>query len=187
MISEEKQKLLEQVVDCDMDFFTSMKTEDPIPENTLPALRRMRWMTYSVLSEKTLRLWLRDLRQAKADGRNTMIEKYALIENQIPTIQENPVIGQIATQEEKWMGEVAEKYPRTVQGHDDNRSLFKRYMMCELQSWSPEALDSYWADIQKALDEGWNMAEKRYDYLYLSLGKGTLKELNDELEQKVGL
>ena len=49
MISKYKEALLQQVVNLDMEFFAAMKTEEPVPENTLPALRRMRWMTYSVL------------------------------------------------------------------------------------------------------------------------------------------
>lgn len=184
MISAQKEALLQQIVDLDMYFFKKMKTEEPIPENTLPALRRMRWMTYSVLSEKTLILWLRDLKQAKKTGRNTMIEKYALLEGQIPTIQENPVIEKIVSQERLWMEEVAKKYPRTMQGHESNKALFKRYMMCELQSWSPEALDSYWMDVQQALRRGENMAEARYDNLYISLGRGTLKEFDEGMMQE---
>lgn len=184
MISKYKEALLQQVVNLDMEFFAAMKTEEPVPENTLPALRRMRWMTYSVLSEKTLSLLLRDLEQAKKAGRNTMIEKYALLEDQIPMLQNNSIIEAIAAQEEDWMEQVAEKYPHTLQGHVGNKTLFKRYMMCELQSWNPDTISSYWEDIQNALKAGYNLAEIRYDNLYCSLGKGTLKEFDAQVAGK---
>lgn len=182
MITAAKDELIWKIVDIELEFFKSMKVEEPVPENTLPALRRMRWMTYSALSEETLKLWLRNLENAKADERNTMIEKYALIDNLIPTLQDNPIIAKIVDQEVAWQEEVAQKYPKTVQGHDENRQLFKHYMLCELQSWSPETLLSYWADILGALEAGENLAEKRYDNLYESLGRGTLEQFNASLQ-----
>ncbi len=178
---ESKQKLIQAIVDQELEFFQNMKTEEPVPENTLPALRRMRWMTYSVLSEDTLSLLLRDLKKAKEDGRNTMIEKYALIDGLIPDIQHNPIIRKIALQETEWQEEIARRYPKALQNHDANRSLFQHYMECEMQSWSPEMLLSYYSDILAALEEGVNLAERRYDNLYASLGKGSLKEVDDSI------
>ena len=182
MISEAKEELLKGIVDLEMKFFQNMKTAEAIPENTLPALRRMRWMTYSCLSDNTLILLLRDLTQHEEEGRNPMIEKYALIDGLIPTIQENEKIGMIVEQEVAWMEEVAKKYPKTVQGHDSNKALFGHYMSCELQSWDPETLDSYYNDVVVAKSQGKNLAEVRYDNLYESLGKGSLKEVSDSLQ-----
>lgn len=182
MISVAKDQIIRKIVDIEMEFFQNMKTEEPVPENTLPALRRMRWMTYSALSEETLSFLLKDLEKAQEEERNTMIEKYALIDKLIPNIQDNPIIPKIVEQEVVWMEEVAQRYPKTVQGHEGNRDLFKHYMLCELQSWSPETLLSYWGDILGALEEGVNLAEKRYDNLYESLGRGTLKQFNESLK-----
>lgn len=181
MISAAKDQIIKRIVDIEIGFFKSMNTEEPVPENTLPALCRMRWMTYSCLSETTLQLWLRDLEAAKAEQRNTMIEKYALIDDLIPAIQDSPLIPKIVGQEVAWMEEIAQKYPKTVQGHEGNRDLFKKYMLCELQSWSPEALLAYWDDILAAVEAGENLAEIRYDNLYESLGRGTLKQFNESL------
>lgn len=180
-IPESKQKVIHAIVNQELEFFRDMKTEEPVPENTLPALRRMRWMTYSVLSEDTLSLLLRDLKEAKENGRNTMIEKYALMEGLIPDIQDNPIIRKIALQETKWQEEIAIRYSKALRNHDANRPLFQHYMECEMQSWSPEALLSYYSDILTALEEGVNLAEKRYDNLYASLGKGSLKEVDDSM------
>lgn len=180
-MGETKEALIQAIVDLDLEMVSQIHTADPIDPKTFPAFKKMRWMTYSVLSEETLRAWLADLQAAKADGRNTMTEKYGRIDGQIPMFGDNPEIEEIAAQETIWQDEVAAKYPKTVQGHESNKSLFKRYMMCELESWSPEAIHSYWDDVQTAVTEGRNLAEERYDNLYRSLGKGSLKELNDSL------
>jgi len=181
MLSEAKEELLKGIIDIEMEFFRSLKTEEPVAENALPALRRMRWMTYSVFSDNTLILLLRDLCQAKQDGRNTMLEKYALIDGLIPPIQENDDIKKIVEQETAWMEEVHQKYPKMTQGHDSNKDLFSKYMSCELQSWSPEALKSYLKDVYAAVAVDENMAKMRYDNLYESLGKGSLEQYNSTL------
>lgn len=181
MVSEAKEELLKGIIDIEMEFFRSMKTEEPVAENALPALRRMRWMTYSCLSDTTLILLLRDLCQAKQDGRNTMLEKYALIDGLIPTIQKSDDIEKIVSQETVWMEEVHQKYPKMTQGHDSNKDLFKRYMACELQSWSAEALKAYLKDVCNAVALGINLAKIRYDNLYESLGKGSLEQYNSTL------
>lgn len=178
-----KEDILKHIIDQEMEFFEAMNKEEEIPENTIPALRRMRWMTYVVLSEETLKLWLIDLLQARESNRNTMIEKYALIDGLIDPIQINPVIEKIATAETEWMEELAKEYPLTVQGHDSNKELFKKYILCELQSWSKEALDSYWQDICRAKENNENLAIVRYDCLYNSLGKGSLAEVNKSLKE----
>lgn len=184
MADKVKEAMLHNIIAIEMDFFTSMNTEEKVPPNTLPALQRMRWMTYVVLSPKTIGLLLRDWEEAKKAGRNTMIEKYALLDNLIEPIQENPIIDKIATQEKIWIDALAEDYPEALQGHDDNKGLFKRYMLCELQTWSPDTLESYWEDVQRAVKEKRNMAEERYDALYASLGKGSLKEVCQAAKHK---
>ncbi len=182
MLDKEKESLLKDILELELEFFTSMNVEESVPEKALPALKRMRWMTYSVLSEETLTLLLENLRAAKAAERNTMIEKYALIDGLIEPIQENPLIEKIVSQEVLWMDEVAERYPQLVQNHENNKDLFARYMSCELQSWQPEGLASYWRDINAALSQGRNLAEERYDNLYMSLGKGSMRDYSRELK-----
>ena len=142
----------------------------------------MRRMTYSVLSDKTVALWLCDLETAKKDGRNVMTEKYALIGDQIPTLRDNPQIERIVDIEEKWMNELAFKYPHAVKRERANAELFRKYALCELQTWSPAAVNSYFEDIKKAMEEGRNLAEERYDNLYQNIGKGRLRDVEDSLK-----
>lgn len=69
---------------------------------------------------------------SEKDGRNVMTEKYALIGDQIPTLQDNPQIERIVDIEEKWMNELAFKYPHAVKRERANAELLEsmRYVNC---------------------------------------------------------
>lgn len=41
---------------------------------------------------------------------------------------------------------------------------------------------SYFEDIKKAMEEGRNLAEERYDNLYQNIGKGRLRDVEDSLK-----
>lgn len=199
-MDKNKEELLEKIVDLEVQMFTAMKTEEPVPANTMPAFKKMRWMTYSVLSEQTLKAWLEDLTQAIADGRNTMIEKYLMIDGAMPlpgdeegcccTTISKPIEGQrkhicsdldiadIVEIENHWQTEAAQKYPHSIKRMPDEGEAFMHYLMCELHTWRPTTVKLYRADVQKAVDEGRNMAVERYDNLYASIGKGSLAEVD---------
>ena len=40
----------------------------------------------------------------------------------------------------------------------------------------------YFEDIKKAMEEGRNLAEERYDNLYQNIGKGRLRDVEDSLK-----
>ena len=88
----QRNEIMQRIIDLETEMFMSVNAEEAVPANTIPAFKEMRRMTYSVLSDKTVALWLCDLETAKKDGRNVMTEKYALIGDQIPTLQDNPCL-----------------------------------------------------------------------------------------------
>ena len=47
------------------------------------------------------------------------------------------------------MNELAFKYPHAVKRERANAELFRKYALCELQTWSPAAVNSYFEDIKK--------------------------------------
>ena len=153
----QRNEIMQRIIDLETEMFMSVNAEEAVPANTIPAFKEMRRMTYSVLSDKTVALWLCDLETAKKDGRNVMTEKYALIDDQIPTLRDNPQIERIVDIEEKWMNELAFKYPHA-------------------------AVNSYFEDIKKAMEEGRNLAEERYDNLYQNIGKGRLRDVEDSFK-----
>jgi len=103
-------------------------------------------------------------------------------EEAVPTLRDNPQIERIVDIEEKWMNELAFKYPHAVKRERANAELFRKYALCELQTWSPAAVNSYFEDIKKAMEEGRNLAEERYDNLYQNIGKGRLRDVEDSLK-----
>lgn len=146
----QRNEIMQRIIDLETEMFMSVNAEEAVPANTIPAFKEMRRMTYSVLSDKTVALWLCDLETAKKDGRNVMTEKYALIGDQIPILRDNPQIERIVDIEEKWMNELAFKYPHAVKRERANAELFRKYALCELQTWSPAAVNSYFEDIKKS-------------------------------------
>ena len=199
MLEMTRKENLDKIIEIEVEMFTSMKTDEPIPENSLPAFKKMRWMTYSVLSDQTLDAWRKNLEQAKADGRNTMIEKYLMIAGEMPLPGEqdecccstaNPRleglkqkicadedICDIVEIENRWQEGIADKYPKSVKRQPDGGESFKNYLMCELHTWAPATVKLYHQDVKTAFGSGRNLAEERYDNLYASIGKVSLREV----------
>jgi hypothetical protein len=177
-----RDNVLDTIVEIEIVMAKQMNTIEPLDEKTLPAFKRMRWMTYSVFSDETLAQLLNDWIIASKNGRNVMIEKYAMMSGQlkIPDLLENEnTVKAIVEQESKWQEEVRVKYPKTISGNPKGTDGFKHYLNCDLHTWSLDALDSYYEDVQKALEKGINLSEERYNNLYASLGQGSLAKVEN--------
>jgi hypothetical protein len=170
-------EVLNAIVDLETEMYRNLKTNPPITEDKVPPFKMMRWMTYSVLSDATLSSWMRDLCSAKASGRNVLTEKYALIDKFIEHFNASPLIPKIVDAEVAWMDELHNRYPRIVKREQKNVEHFHHYALCELESWSDQSLECYYADIVAAQKEGRNLCEERYNNLNKRLGHGTLAEL----------
>ena len=175
-----RDNVLDTIVEIEITMAKQMNTEEPLDEKTLPAFKKMRWMTYSVFSDDTLALLLNDWIIASKSGRNVMVEKYAMMGGQleIPNFSETEdEIRAIVEQESKWQEEVRVKYPKTISGNPNGTDDFKHYLYCDLHTWSIQALHSYYEDVQGAIKKGFNLSEARYNNLYASLGKGSLAKV----------
>ena len=90
----QRNEIMQRIIDLETEMFMSVNAEEAVPANTIPAFKEMRRMTYSVLSDKTVALWLCDLETAKKDGRNVMTEKYGiLVSENIANVGDNFAIG----------------------------------------------------------------------------------------------
>jgi hypothetical protein len=175
-----RDNVLDTIVEIEITMAKQMNTDEPLDEKTLPAFKRMRWMTYSVFSDDTLALLLNDWIIASKNGRNVMIEKYAMMGGQleIPDFSESEnEIKAIVEQEAKWQEDVRKKYPKTISGNPQGTEGFKHYLNCDLHTWSMPAIHSYYEDIGRAIENEVNLSEARYNNLYASLGKGSLAEV----------
>ena len=77
------EELVSKIVDLELKMFTEMHDINPIEAENMPMFKRMRMLYYSALSDKTLEIWLRDLNRAYKNGRNVIIEKYAMLSGKL--------------------------------------------------------------------------------------------------------
>ena len=175
-----RERLEKEIIDIETEMFRGLNIGEPMPEDRIKPFRMMRWMTYSVLAEETLESWLSDLKEAQQERRNVLTEKYARIENLIPQIKNNPVIFSIVDAEVQWMEELHRRYPHMIKREQANADLFKKYAMCELETWSDRSIALYYRDVCAARMAGKNLPEERYNNMYRRPGQGTLAELESK-------
>ena len=172
-----RERLEKEIIDIETEMFCGLNIGEPMPEDRIKPFRMMRWMTYSVLADETLESWLSDLKEAQQERRNVLTEKYARIENLIPPIKNNPVISAIVEAEVQWMEELHRHYPHLIKREQANADLFKKYAMCELETWSDRSIELYYRDVCAARMAGKNLPEERYNNMYRRTGQGSLAEL----------
>ena len=172
-----REQVVKDIIDIETEMFRGLNIGEPMPEDRIKPFRMMRWMTYSVLADETLESWLTDLRAAKQARRNVLTEKYARIDNLIPQIKDHPLIANIVEAEVCWMEELHLRYPKMIKREQANAELFKKYAMCELETWSDESIELYYRDVCAAQITGKNLPEERYNNMYRRTGQGTLAEL----------
>ncbi len=130
------------------------------------AFRVMRKMSHSVQDTAFLQSYLNDLKQAKEQQRNFMVEKYALMDNLIPNLVEDDRIDIIVDREAEWRDTMANMYP---------------HIIGELQTLSPASLASYYDTVVTAFNQGRNLVQERYAYLMQLLGYASLDEREKQL------
>ncbi len=177
MNEDPKEKIIKQIVEMEWEMFRSVKASEPSDcQQTPGAFRTMRWMSHSVLPEPVLESYVQDLKQAAADGRNLMSEKYARMQGIIPPLQINAKIGEITAVETRWMAALAELYPGTFRGVLKGFSL---YEACELETYSDRTIGLYHEAVIRAQGEGRNLVEERYANLFGRLGYGSIREMEE--------
>jgi hypothetical protein len=188
-------QLLDLIIAFEERMFVAVKTPTPSDlQQKLKTFRTMRRMAHSVLSDETLTSYLRDLRDAATQGecedcyampkvskvpltekgfrRNFFTEKYARIDEQIPPINDNPLIDEIVGIEAGWFNELVRRYPRLFAA----TGYFERYAHAELETYSDRTLALHVRDVRAARDAGRNLVEERYNYLCKVLNVGTLAD-----------
>lgn len=172
----DKEALLRRIVEIELGMFERVRVAEPTRCQERPeAFKAMRTMTHSALSAETLAAYLEDLEKALSENRNLMTLKYARMEGKIGPLKENPLIHDIVQTEQRWMSDLARKYPRVVKGGPG----FAPYLSAELETYSDKTLEFYFRDISRAVTEGRNLAEERYDYLFRRIGYGSIAEAEE--------
>jgi len=180
-LTEEKEKIIAKIIKLEEKMFVAVRTLEPANCQTmLKTFYAMRHMSHSVLSIDTLQSYFQDLVIAAAIGRNLVTEKYALMDNLIPHLQNNETIYNIVSKEKEWMQSLHKRYPLTV-SFDEK---FSNYEEGELETYSKHTLTLYERDILEAYDNGINLIEQRYLTLYKGMGFKNLEEVEAIAEKR---
>ena len=174
--------VLAEIVERELAMFLATSNEGGVSVcQTRPdTFRAMRKMAHSAHDDALLESYLADLRQAEADGRNVMLEKYARMDDRLPPLSTSPLLDQIADAEEAFLHEAQRLYPNVIKSN--GKGMFRRYLRCELETLSLRTLELYAAQIDRARREGRNLVVERHDYLMRLLGKGGIDACNASCE-----
>ncbi len=176
-----KKKLLKQIIELEYEMFQQVITNNQKCKDRPETFKITREARFYPLSAETLSSYLGDLQQAKKEGRNLLMEKYARMDNLIPPMNSNPLIEKIVEIEGKWIEKLSVKYPRIFSSKPES---FKSYLSCELETFSDRTLELYFKDVSKAKGEGKNLAEESYVYLFQKIGYSSIEELEGKLKEK---
>jgi len=172
-------ELVQEITSIELRMFLTVQTSGPTTCQEQPlTFKLMRRAGFHVLSIETLESYLQDLEEALDEDRNLVTLKYARIDELIPCLNDNPIIGKIVEIEERWFKELEKKYPSTFR----NRADFAAgtYLRSELETYSNRTLELCLKDLTKALYEGINLTAERYTYLFKQLGYNSI----DDMEQQ---
>ncbi len=171
----DRESLLDQIVGREWEMMKAVVSDGrSLCQERPGTFRAMREMSHSVLSRDTLASYLGDLRNAEAQGRKLVTEKYARMEEKIPPVSECPLIPRIVASESGWMKQLCAEFPLTFQAAVP---YFERYESCELETWSDPTLTLLYRDVLAARETGRNLVRERYESLFAKLGQGTLAEV----------
>ena len=172
-------ELVREIISIELRMFLTVQTSGPTTCQEQPeTFKLMRRAGFHVLSTETLESYLQDLEEALDENRNLVTLKYARIDELIPCLNDNPIIGKIVEIEERWFKELEKKYPSTFR----NRADFAAgtYLRSELETYSNRTLELYLKDLTKALYEGINLTTERYTYLFKQLGYNSIDDMEQE-------
>ena len=188
VIKKSREFLIKSILDKELRMFLAVESEGAASCQEHPEVfKQIRGSIYEMWSHEMLESYFKDLVLAERGGRNLVFEKYARMDNRIPQLSDNPLIGKIADIEEKWQQEIKSKYPAIYQHTCRDMSLagdgsdFRVYLSCELETYGDKTLENYFKHIQAIFeaDENWSL-----DMLEKLAQKSGIENL-DILEERI--
>ncbi len=192
-MSDENRDLIDKILEKELQMFLTVPTIGrAICQEHPEEFRRHRRSQFSVWSRKTLKSYLNDLECAEKDGKNLMTLKYARMGNQIPCLNDDPVIDRILEIQYAWQQEMFQKYPRLMargrvldsRDDDEGRTSFETYLRGELETYSSTTLGSLYQDMENARQNSINLNEKVYEALVKSFGLPSVEAAEQALDKK---
>lgn len=177
-----KLQLVERIIDAEWRMFQKVKSAYPVSCQESPEVfRAVRSSIFELWPRQILTAYLEEIKEAESVGRNLLTEKYARMDNLIPTRNTNPLIEKIVEIEVGWQLELQKRYPglysrvcRLSSGVNDG-SNFAVYLSCELETYGDEAIEHYYQWVTASHAKGENISIKMLEILVLRGGFSDLE------------
>ncbi len=175
MTPDKKTGLIDNILAIELGWFLTVNpTITSDCQRNPDAFKMMRGSHFETWPETTLALYLTHIESAREQGRNLVREKYGKMQQLFPITNSSDTLSEIVSIQEAWQRETREQYPAILRPGDGEG--FSWYLRCELDTYSPEVLASYLADLKTARAEGRNLVTETYDHLARKLGHHSLDE-----------
>lgn len=185
MMSQQKKDLVDRILKIELTMFLTVRTIGLSACQEHPEeFKRNRTAQFFTWSERTLSSYLEDLKSAEAIGKNLMTLKYARMGNQIPCLNNDPLIEKIIEIQTAWQKDMFARYPRlmggarAIESHQDTDlyTSFESYLRGELETYSGNTLRSLYEDVEGYRQDHQNMNHRLYEFLIKELGYESLEE-----------
>jgi len=185
MMPHQKKDLIDRVLKIELTMFLTVRAiGQPVCQEHPEEFKRNRTAQFFTWSEKTLSSYLDDLLSAEEKGGNLMTMKYARMGNQIPCLNDDPMIEKIIEIQTAWQKDMFARYPhlmggaRAIESRQDTDlyTSFESYLRAELETYSGKTLGFLYGDIQRYQQDNQNMNQRLYDFLVKDLGYDSLDE-----------
>ena len=190
----ERDRFMQEILDREWEMFQKVKSAAPASCQASPdTFRKVRGSIFQLWPRQLMAAYIAELRKAKRAGRNLLTEKYARMDNLIPPVNTNPIIGKIVAIEEKWQEEIRQKYPglyarscrSTDQTGDGNN--FSVYLRCELETYGDLALEIYHEWVDQAQRADMNYSLTMLNHIALGSGFKSLEEAEAFWAKELGV
>lgn len=195
----DKKTIVEDIIQKEWVMFDKVNNEGGRAscQNNYPTFHIMRQSQFLAWNEKMLESYLRDLENAKAEGRNLLTEKYAYmmestypeeyekIKNVLPVVPQEKMdmIEEISTIYMKQTEEFAAEYPRymtrtrPVHSKDDKYfTSIETYLKCELKTYSENTVKEYVEYLKELDKEGKKIVYMIFENTVKCYGYDSLKD-----------
>lgn len=174
-MNDNNTELINQILEIELEWFLTVNPDITAECQRHPkAFKLMRRSNFATWSPSTLKRYLSHLQATAVEGRNLVREKYAKMQSALPCENDSLVLNDIVKTQEIWQQAVRREHPAIF--GTQTESAFTWYLRCELDTYSPEVLESYLNDIEKANAGGRNLITETYDHLARGLGYKSLDE-----------
>ena len=193
MSEQGRPAVIENILDIEERMFLAVPSRGPAPCRENPAgMRMFRGAQFQTWSGETLASYLDDLLEAERLDRNLMTLKYARMENLIPPLTANPLVGRMVDAQAAWYRGLIDRFPRFMRTarplgdglNPDPGASFRSYLAGELETYSDRTLALLNKDVTRMHEKGRNMVEEVFTHVIRGMGFESLEETERLLAER---